>query len=84
MLEESPGGVSRMLEESPGGVSRMLVDNSPNHTSLWKEAGCGLCSDPAPVGMVRVQPGAARPLTGRKREYLACELGLSNRSDSRG
>ena len=30
MLEESPGGVTRMLEESPGGVTRMLVENSPD------------------------------------------------------
>ena len=48
-----------MLEEITGGVSRMLVDNSLESHKPVERGGLRPCSDPAPVGMVRVQPGAA-------------------------
>ena len=43
----------------------MVVDNSLESHKPVERGGLRPCSDPAPVGMVRVQPGAASPLTGR-------------------
>ena len=43
----------------------MHVENSAESHKPVERGGLRPCSDPAPVGMVRVQLGAERPLTGR-------------------
>ena len=45
--------------------SRMDVENSIESHKPVEIGDLRPCGDPAPVGMVRVQPDAQKPLTGR-------------------
>ena len=66
------GGIPNGRIHVGGGYPEWTWITPPNHTSLWKQAVCGLLTIQERGAIPRVQPDAARPLRGWERLFSEC------------